>query len=82
MTGAIDIRRSLQTKTIDVARGRCLDAEKWFSTLIRQLRAMGEQPRSWPADHFDDALQALRRQHQLLLKPYPDPEGLRCAKIY
>ena len=45
MTGVIDIHRSLQTKAIDVARRRCLDAEKWFNNLIRQLRAMGNPTR-------------------------------------
>lgn len=44
-TGVIDIRRSLKTKTIDVARRRCLDAERWFSDLVRQLRAMSNPTR-------------------------------------
>lgn len=45
VTGVIDIRRSLQTKSIDVARERCLDAEIWFSKLIRQLRSMDNPTR-------------------------------------
>ena len=44
-TGVIDIRRSLQTKTIDVARRRCLDAEQWFNGLVLHLRSMGNPTR-------------------------------------
>lgn len=41
----VDVRRSLNTKAIDVARRRCLDAERWFSELVRQLRAMSNPTR-------------------------------------
>ena len=44
-TGVIDVRRSLQTKTIDVARRRCLDAEQWFNGLVQHLRSMGNPTR-------------------------------------
>lgn len=37
-TGAIDVRRSLNTKSIDQAKRRCLDAERWFTTLVDNLR--------------------------------------------
>lgn len=45
VTGVVDIRRSLQTKAIDVVRRRCLHAESWFSGLVRQLRAMSNPTR-------------------------------------
>lgn len=44
-TGVVDVRRSLQTTAIDVARRRCLDAERWFNELVRQLRAMSNPTR-------------------------------------
>lgn len=44
-TGVVDVRRSLQTKTIDVARRRCLDAEQWFNGLVQHLRSMSNPTR-------------------------------------
>lgn len=44
-TGVVDVRRSLQTKAIDVARRRCLDAEQWFNELVQHLRSMGNPTR-------------------------------------
>ena len=38
--GSREIRRSLFTKDIDVARERCLDATHWFRELMRQCTAM------------------------------------------
>ena len=38
--GIREIRRSLFTKDIDVARQRCLDATVWFNELMRQCAAM------------------------------------------
>lgn len=37
-----EIRRSLFTKDIDVARARCLDASLWFTELMRQCSLMPE----------------------------------------
>lgn len=67
-TGATDIRRSLQTKAIDVARRRCLDAEQWFSELVRQLRAMVNPTR-------DDIETAAARYFAVLRDEVDQPRG-------
>ncbi|WP_373473408.1 DUF6538 domain-containing protein [Sphingorhabdus lacus] len=44
LTG-MEIRKSLQTKDIDEARAKCLDAEIWFQNLISRLRTMSNPSR-------------------------------------
>lgn len=44
--GIVEVRKSLHTKSIDVARTRCLDAENWFQDLIRCARQMANLTRN------------------------------------
>lgn len=44
--GTRELRRSLGTKNIDVAKSRCLDATVWFRELVPLLRSMGEITRA------------------------------------
>ena len=39
-TGTLELRRSLHTRDIDVARRRCLTASAWFQDLVDRLRGM------------------------------------------
>lgn len=41
----MEIRKSLQTKNIDEARAKCLDAEIWFQSLLNRLRTMNNPSR-------------------------------------